>query len=110
MGKPLPALVSYKVISSNYTLTNIDYTIECSANTFTVTLPDATTIFTIPGRTYTICNTGSGSITLSATNLQTINGLTTQTIQARGGPARGFSTCIIQSTGFNWLIISASLP
>lgn len=110
-GKPVPALLSYMIVNTNYTATTLDYTIQFTGSTnISITLPDATTIFALPGRTYTICNTGSGSITLKCFDGQTINGSATQTIQAQGGPTRGFSTLIVQSTGSNWLMISASLP
>jgi hypothetical protein len=42
IGQPIPALLSYKIISNNYYAGPNDYTIECTGSTnFTLTLPDA---------------------------------------------------------------------
>lgn len=86
---------SYSEKSANYTITNEDNTINCTANTFTVTLPTAVGI---TGKKYTITNTGSGIITLATTSSQTIQGELTQLIYTN-------ETFDVMSTGSNWIVI-----
>lgn len=86
---------SYSEKSANYTITNEDNTINCTANTFTVTLPTAVGI---TGKKYTITNTGSGIITLATTSSQTIQGELTQLIYKN-------ETFDVMSTGSNWIVI-----
>lgn len=78
-----------------YTITNLDYTINCTSGSFTVTLPTAVGI---AGRVYVIKNSGVGSITLDGNGAQTIDTLATQPIVS-GGAMK------VQSDGANWIII-----
>ena len=94
--------------SANYTLDNTDYTVgfDCASNR-TATLPDATTC---AGRVYVIYhyNTGmlgSRYVTIDPNGSQTINGLTTFSLQY----TYDFSSVMIQSNGSNWIIISDSI-
>jgi hypothetical protein len=94
--------------SANYTLTASDYTVgfDCASNR-TATLPDATTC---AGRIYVIYhyNTGmlgSRYVTIDPNGSQTINGLTTFSLQY----TYDFSSVMIQSNGSNWIIISDSI-
>jgi hypothetical protein len=94
--------------SANYTLTDSDYTVgfDCASNR-TATLPDATTC---AGRVYVIYqyNTGMGGsryVTLDGNGSQTINGLTTASLQYN----EDFSSVMIQSNGSNWIVIASSL-
>jgi hypothetical protein len=94
--------------SANYTLDNTDYTVgfDCASNR-TATLPDATTC---AGRIYVIYhyNTGmlgSRYVTIDPNGSQTINGLTTFSLQY----TYDFSSVMIQSNGSNWIIISDSI-
>lgn len=81
--------------SANYTAGPSDYTINCTANTFTITLPTA---IGVPGRVYIIKNTGGGEITLATTAGQTIDGDASETILP--------STLLaVQSDGANWIVI-----
>jgi hypothetical protein len=94
--------------SANYTLTDSDYTVgfDCASNR-TATLPDATTC---AGRVYVIYqyNTATGGstyVTLDGNGSQTIDGVTTYSLQYQ----EDFSSVMIQSTGSNWVVISDKL-
>jgi hypothetical protein len=90
--------------SANYTLDGTDYTVgfDCASNR-TATLPDATTC---AGRIYVIyqynTNVGVRYVTLDGNGSQTINGLTTVSLQYNSD----YSSVMIQSNGSNWVIIS----
>jgi hypothetical protein len=86
----------YVAKTANYTATISDYTINCTANTFTVTLPTAVGV---TGRIYVVKNTGTGVITIATTSSQTIDGATTQTL------ATQYASYTVQSDGANWIII-----
>jgi hypothetical protein len=94
--------------SANYTLDATDYTVgfDCASNR-TATLPDATTC---AGRVYVIYqyNTGTGGsryVTLDGNGSQTIDGVTTYSLQYQ----EDFSSVMIQSTGSNWVVIAYKL-
>jgi hypothetical protein len=91
--------------SANYTLDASDYTVgfDCASNR-TANLPDATTC---AGRIYVIYqyNTASGGstyVTLDGNGSQTIDGVTTYSLQYQ----ENFSSVMIQSTGSNWVVIA----
>ncbi len=90
---------AYVAKTANYTATASDSTIECTANTFTVTLPTAVGI---TGRIYNISNTGAGTITIGTTSSQTFVNVagtpTTLTLAAVGSYQ-------VQSNGANWLVL-----
>ena len=88
-------LTNYNVKDANYTLTENDGTIECTANTFTLTLPTAVGI---AGRVYVIKNTGSGIVTIDADGTETIDDELTQSISK-------YESLFLQSNGTNWVII-----
>lgn len=81
-------------VSGTYTILSTDYLVDCTSNTFTVTLPSAVGI---SGKIYQVKNSGSGTITLDGNGSQTIDGSLTKSI----GPDE-----IIQVTsdGANWLV------
>ena len=87
---------SYITKTATYTITSDDYTINCTANTFTTTLPTAVGI---TGRIYNIKNSGTGTITIAANGTETIDGSLTAII------ATQYNSITIQSTGTNWIII-----
>ena len=88
---------AYRAITALRTLDGTDYTIEVTANTFTVTLPTAVGI---TGRIYVITNSGSGVTTVGTTSSQTFaNVLTTPTTLSLAQ----YSTVMVQSNGANWL-------
>jgi hypothetical protein len=87
---------AYVAKTATYTATAADYTIDCTANTFTVTLPTAVGI---TGRIYVIKNTGTGVITVDGNSTETIDGQLTQTLNQ-------WNTLKIQSNGSSgWIII-----
>lgn len=92
---PLGGQGTYIAKTANYTASSTDVTIDCTANTFTVTLPTAVGI---TGRIYNVHNSGTGVITLDGDGTETINGSTTQTINQ-------YETITVQSNGANWIII-----
>jgi hypothetical protein len=85
----------YRAITALRTLDATDYLIDCTTNTFTVTLPTAASI---AGRTYVIKNSGTGVITIATTSSQTIDGITTQTLNQ-------YDSITVVSNGANWIII-----
>lgn len=88
-----PALVQK---SADYTLLTTDYTVECTANSFNITLPTAVG----HTRVYNIKNTGSGVVTVLTTSGQTIDG------QASGfWQLNQWSNMKVQSNGTNWIIL-----
>ncbi len=87
----------YVAKSATYTATISDYTIECTANTFTVTVP---TSVGITGREYWITNTGSGTITLATTSSQTFVNVTGTPTTLTIAQFTGYK---ITSNGANWL-------
>lgn len=89
--------LAYVAQTANYTIVHgTDYLIDCTANSFTVTLPTAVG-FT--GRVYQIKNsTGGSTITVNTTSSQTIDGITSQTVP-------GSSAMLVMSNGANWIII-----
>lgn len=90
----------YVAKTATYTATIADHTIECTANTFTVTLPTAVGI---AGRIYVIANSGAGVITIATTSSQTFVNVpatpTTLSLAAVGAVT-------VQSNGANWLQLS----
>ena len=87
--------VGYTAKDADYTVTEFDYTIHCTANSFTVTLPTAVGI---AGRIYNIKNTGAGTITVDADGTETIDGLETQSVTTG-------VNLQLQSTGSGWIVI-----
>ncbi len=86
---------AYVAKTANYTLTTADYLVECTANSFTITLPTAVGI---TGTNYRIKNSGTWTITVDANGTQTIDGQLTQTLNQR-------DSLTIVSNGANWLIV-----
>ena len=82
-------------ITETYTVVANDYFINCTANSFTVNLPSASSLV---GKVYQIKNSGTGTITVDANGSQTIDGDLTQSL------AQDESITII-SDGSNWYII-----
>lgn len=84
---------SYVAKTANYTALTTDDTIECTANTFTITLP---TSVGASGKIYTIKNSGTGVITVDTTSSQTIDGDTT-ILLVQG------NSLTVQSNNANWI-------
>ena len=89
--------LGYAAKTANYTITNTDSLIHCTANTFVLTLPTAASI---SGRVYHLKNTGSGTITLNTTSSQTIDGNASGTVTLAQWDA-----LTLASDGANWIII-----
>ncbi len=89
--------VAYVAKTANYTLTTTDYLVDCTANSFDITLPTAVGV---TGQTYKVKNSGTGIITLKTTSSQTID-----------GTASGVMTLVqydsisLVSNGANWIVI-----
>jgi len=84
----------YTAKTANYTILITDVVIECTANSFTLTLPTAVGA---AGKMYVLKNTGAGIITASTTGGQTIDGSSTQTIATN-------TSLTVFSTGAAWII------
>ena len=87
--------VNIVAATTTYAVLTTDYTINCTANSFTVTLPTAVGA---SGKVYNIKNSGTGFITVATTSSQTIDGATTQGLNQYEGVT-------VQSNGANWIII-----
>lgn len=92
--KTVLATTAYRAISAGRTLDATDELVECIANSFTVTFPTAVG-FTA---SYTVKNSGTGTITLATTASQTIDGSSTVTLNQ-------YDAITVRSNGLNWLII-----
>lgn len=88
--------------SATYTASDTDKTINCTANSFTVSLPTAVGI---TGREYLIKNTGAGVITVDADGSETIDGALTFILRNDGDPAKKNGVAVL-STGVGWIITS----
>jgi hypothetical protein len=87
---------TYQTKSAIYTALDTDGTIECTANTFTVTL------YTAVGnldRQIIIKNTGTGIITIDGNAAETIDGVLTQVLGR-------YVSMTLRSNGTNWVIVS----
>jgi len=83
--------------SVNYTLLTTDSTVECTSNSFTITLPTAVGDL---GKIYNIKNSGSGVITINTTSSQTVD------VFISGELLLSQYDCLtVQSNGTNWVII-----
>ncbi len=91
---------AYVAKTADYTATASDHTIDCTANTFTVTLPAAAGC---TGRIYNIKNSGTGTITVDGNASELIDGSLTITIPP--GSAGAYPNLQIQSTGTGWIIL-----
>jgi hypothetical protein len=89
--------LGYVAKTANYTLDATNYTVECTANSFTITLPTAVGI---TGRIYNIKNTGNGTITINTTSSQTIDGQTSGAITLAQ-----YENLTVQSNNANWIIL-----
>lgn len=85
---------SYVAKTATYTLTGSDYMVECTTNTFTVTLPTAVGL---SGRLYSVKNTGTGTITLEGDGAETIDGAANKSIAQ-------WENITVMSNGANWII------
>lgn len=90
---------AYVAKTANYTLTISDYLVDCTANSFTITLPTAVSI---TGRVYEIVNSGAGTITIATTSSQTFANVTgtPTTLSLITALAKSIR---VMSNGTNWI-------
>lgn len=88
---------NYVAKTGAYTATDADYVIDCTANTFTVTLPASSGR---TGRILIIKNSGAGTITVDGNGAETIDGAATYSLSVQ------YETIQIMSDGTNWKIIA----
>lgn len=86
----------YVAKTANYVISATDYTIDCTANSFTLTLPTAVGA---TGRLYVIKNSGGGTITVACNGAETIDGGITASL------TQPYESITLQSTGLNWILI-----
>ena len=89
--------LNYVEKTANYTLASIDDVINCTANSFNVTLPSAPLN---NGKRYEIKNTGAGTITMNTTSGQTIDGNGSGVLTIAAG-----SSMSVVSNNLNWIRI-----
>jgi hypothetical protein len=92
----VPVSSNYVSKTGTYTASSSDFVIDCTANTFTVSLPTAVGI---TGKQYCIKNSGTGVITVDANGSQTIDGELTRILSVQYG------AIWIISDGANWKVI-----
>lgn len=91
----------YRPISNAYTMTNSDWTVDCTGGgSFTVTLPTAVGI---SARPYVITNSGTGTITIATTSSQTFTNVTATPTSLT---IISYGSYTIESTGTNWIVLS----
>lgn len=73
-----------------------DCVVNCTANTFTVTLPTAVGI---EGQYFVIKNSGTGVITIDGDGSETIDGATNKTLSVQ------YESMTLVSNGANWIIV-----
>jgi hypothetical protein len=89
--------LAYRGVIANRTLDGGDEFIDCTTNTFTITLPTAVGY----RKQYTIFNSGAGVITINTTGGETINGFASGTFTLLQ-----FDCIIVRSNGTNWYKIN----
>lgn len=87
--------VKYTPVSGTYTIAKTDCIVDCTANTFTVTLPTAVGI---QGQIFVIKNSGTGTITLAAVGGEFINGAATHVMAVQ------YESLTLASTNTGWII------
>jgi len=86
----------YVAKTTTYTILATDSVIDCTAGTFTITLPTAVGCM---GRSYIIKNSGAGVITVATTSSQTIDGGTTASLAVQ------YASLTVVSNNANWIVI-----
>jgi hypothetical protein len=85
-----------KSVAATYPVLATDYIIVATANTFTITLPNAVAF--LQSKIYIIKNSGAGTITVATSAGQTIDGSATQTLTSN-------QRITVASLSGNWVII-----
>lgn len=82
--------------SGAYVIDNTDCVINCTANTFTVTLPTAVGV---EGQFFIVKNSGTGIVTVDGDGSETIDG------QANKKLAVQYESITVVSNGVNWVVV-----
>lgn len=82
--------------TATYTVDNTDCVVNCTANTFTVTLPTAVGC---EGQYFIIKNSGTGVITVDGNGAETIDGASNKILAVQ------YESMTIISNGANWIIV-----
>ena len=88
--------VKYTSISGTYTIALTDCVVDCTANTFTVTLPTAVGI---QGQIFIVKNSGTGVVTVAAAGGEFIDGAASQILSVQ------YESISLVSTGTAWGIV-----
>ena len=86
---------NYVEVSATYTILVTDVTVNCTANTFTATLPTAVGV---TGQKYYIKNSGTGLITVEGDGTETIDDELNQVLAQ-------YEALTVISTGSDWIIV-----
>jgi hypothetical protein len=89
------ATFNYVAKTATYTASSTDYFIDCTANTWTLSLPTAVGR---TGQVYVIKNSGTGIITVDPASTQTIDGASTFILAVQ------YESISIMSDGANWKV------
>lgn len=92
----VPVSSNYVAKTGTYAIVAGDFVINCTANTFTVTLPTAVGV---AGKQYCVKNSGTGVITIATTSAQTIDGITSKVLSVQ------YESLWFMSNGANWIVI-----
>ena len=92
-----PPALSIVEVTAAYSVLLANNLINCTANSFTVTLPSAATVG--EGVQFIIKNSGTGVITIACDGSETIDGETTQVLSIQ------YESVTLVSDGTNWLVI-----
>lgn len=82
--------------TANYTVDNLDCVVNCTANTFTVTLPTAVGC---EGQYFIVKNSGAGVITIEGDGTETIDGASNKTLSVQ------YESMTLVSDGANWVVV-----
>jgi hypothetical protein len=89
-------VLNYLAITAAYTIDPFtDHQVECTAGTFTVTLPSAAGL---TGQAFAVKNSGTGTITVAAAPGEFIDGSPTQ-------PLTQYDNITVLSNNANWIIV-----
>lgn len=88
--------VKYTAVTGAYPVAATDCVVDCTANTFTVTLPAAAGL---QGQIFTVKNSGTGVITVAAAGGEFIDGAATQLLVVQ------YQSISMISTNIGWRII-----
>jgi hypothetical protein len=88
--------IPYTGVSATYGVQNTDCVVNCTANTFTVTMPTAVGK---EGQYFIIKNSGTGIITIDGYNSETIDGQATKVMAVQ------YESYYIVSDNANWIVV-----